>query len=67
MMGMWFLSVALGNLVAGIIAGEASGGSKEAVAEMPDQYMLIVMISIGAGIVLMLITKPIRKLMGNVR
>ncbi|GGF28946.1 peptide MFS transporter [Echinicola rosea] len=67
MMGMWFLSVALGNLVAGIIAGEASGETKEAVAEMPDQYMMIVMVSVGAGLLLMLITKPIRKLMGNVR
>ncbi|AWW32519.1 MFS transporter [Echinicola strongylocentroti] len=67
MMGMWFLSVALGNLVAGIIAGEASGETKEAVAEMPDQYMLIVMVSVGAGLLLLLITKPIRKLMGNVR
>ncbi|GAB3656997.1 peptide MFS transporter [Echinicola sediminis] len=67
MMGMWFLSVALGNLIAGIIAGEASGGNEEAVAQMPDQYFLIVMTTVGAGVLLILISKPIRKLMGNVR
>jgi len=67
MMGMWFLSVALGNLIAGIIAGEASGGTEEAVAEMPDQYFLIVMTTVGAGVLLILISRPIRKLMGKVR
>lgn len=67
MMGMWFMSVALGNLIAGLIAGEASGGTDEALAQMPGQYMQIVLITVGAGIFLALITKPIRKLMGNVR
>nr|WP_162340038.1 peptide MFS transporter [Cyclobacterium salsum] len=66
MMGMWFLSIAMGNLIAGRIAGSASGGTSEALAEMPDQYMLIVYTVIGAGMVLMLISKPIRSLMGKV-
>jgi POT family proton-dependent oligopeptide transporter len=66
MMGMWFLSVALGNLIAGRIAGEASGGTEEALQQMPDQYLLIVTTVIGAGILLLLLNKPIRKLMGNV-
>lgn len=66
MMGMWFISVALGNLFAGLISGEVSGGTEDALAEMPSQYFLIVSIAIGAGIVLLLISKPIRKLMGNV-
>lgn len=67
MMGMWFISVALGNLVAGLIAGEASGGTEEAVSQMPGHFMQIVLFSVGAGLVLILISKPIRKLMGNVR
>jgi len=66
MMGMWFLSVALGNLIAGRIAGEASGGTEEALQQMPDQYLLIVTTVIGAGVLLLILSKPIRKLMGNV-
>jgi len=66
MMGIWFLSVSLGNLFAGLIAGEASGGTEEALAKMPDQYMMIVYTVVGAGVVLLLLSKPIKKLMGNV-
>jgi len=66
MMGMWFLSIAMGNLIAGRIAGGASGGTSEALSQMPNQYMLIVYIAVGAGIVLIVVAKPIRKLMGNV-
>lgn len=66
MMGMWFLAVALGNLFAGLIAGHLSGGTEEALAQMPSQYMLIVYTTVGAGVFLLLISKPVRKLMGNV-
>ncbi len=66
MMGMWFLSIACGNLVAGLIAGEASGGSEAALESMPDQYLLIVCTVVGASLVLFLLSKPIRRLMGNV-
>jgi proton-dependent oligopeptide transporter, POT family len=66
MMGIWFLSVSLGNLFAGLIAGEASGGTEEALAQMPGQYQIIVLTAIGAGVLLLLLSKPIRKLMGNV-
>jgi POT family proton-dependent oligopeptide transporter len=66
MMGIWFLSVSLGNLFAGLIAGEASGGTEEALAQMPGQYQLIVLTAVGAGVLLLILSKPIRKLMGNV-
>jgi proton-dependent oligopeptide transporter, POT family len=66
MMGIWFLSVSLGNLFAGLIAGEASGGTDEALAQMPGQYMIIVFTAVGAGLLLLLLSKPIKKLMGNV-
>jgi POT family proton-dependent oligopeptide transporter len=66
MMGIWFMSTALGNLFAGLIAGEASGGTEEALAQMPDQYMMIVYTAVGAGVLLLLLSRPIRKLMGNV-
>ncbi|MFC4872981.1 peptide MFS transporter [Negadavirga shengliensis] len=67
MMGMWFFSIALGNLVAGRIAGEASGGTADALQQMPDRYALIVYTTMGAGAVLLLLSKPIRSLMGNVK
>lgn len=66
MMGVWFLSVSLGNLLAGLIAGEASGGTVDALADMPNQYMTIVLTTMGAALVLLAFNKPLRKLMGNV-
>ena len=66
MMGVWFLSVSLGNLLAGLIAGEASGGTADALADMPNQYMTIVLTTFGAALLLLIFNKPIRKLMGNV-
>jgi POT family proton-dependent oligopeptide transporter len=66
MMGIWFLSVSLGNLLAGLISGEASGGTAEALADMPNQYMTIVLTTFGAALLLMVFIKPIRKLMGDV-
>ena len=66
MMGIWFLSVALGNLFAGLIAGEASGGSEEGLAAMPDQFMLIVNTVIGSAFVLLLLKPVLKKMMGEV-
>ncbi|MBT8098185.1 MAG: peptide MFS transporter [Gammaproteobacteria bacterium] len=63
MMGMWFLATALGNLIAGQIAGEFDA---ENVAAYPDQYMQIVMTAGGAGLILLLLSKPIKKLMSGV-
>ncbi len=66
MMGIWFLSVALGNLFAGLIAGEASGGSEEGLAAMPDQFMLIVYTVMGSALVLLLLKPVLKKMMGDV-
>ena len=63
MMGMWFLATALGNLIAGQIAGEFDA---ENVAAFPDQYMSIVLTAGGAGVIMLLLTKPIKKLMCGV-
>ena len=67
MMGMWFLSIAMGNLIAGRVAGATSGGTVEGLQQMPQQYLLIVYITVGAGVLLVLLSKPIRSLMGKVR
>ena len=42
MMGMWFLAMSLGNLVAGLIAGEFDANN---IPAMPGQYMHIVYIT----------------------
>lgn len=62
MMGIWFVSIALGNLVAGQIAGEFDPDN---VAAFPDQYWFIVMTTAGTGIALLLLTKPLKKLVGH--
>jgi POT family proton-dependent oligopeptide transporter len=63
MMGMWFLSLSLGNLVAGLIAGEFDANN---VAAMPGQYMHIVYFSVGLGAALLILSRPVKKLMGDV-
>lgn len=63
MMGMWFLASALGNLIAGQIAGEFDA---ENVAAFPDQYLQIALTVGGAGLIMLLFSKPIRKLMRGV-
>jgi POT family proton-dependent oligopeptide transporter len=64
MMGMFFLSISLGNLAAGIIAGEFDA---EHVAAMPGQYMRIVYFAVGLGAILLILSRPVKKLMGDVR
>ena len=63
MMGMWFLATSLGNLVAGLIAGEFDANN---IPAMPGQYMHIVYFTVGVGAVLLIISRPVKRLMGNV-
>ncbi len=66
MMGIWFMSIALGNLFAGLIAGEASGGTEEGLAAMPDQFLVIVYTVVGSAALLFVLSPIIKKMMGNV-
>lgn len=63
MMGMWFLAMSLGNLVASLIAGEFDAND---VTAMPGQYLHIVYFSVGLGAVLLVLSRPVKKLMGDV-
>ena len=63
MMGMWFLATSLGNLIAGLIAGDFDANN---VAAMPGQYLHIVYFSVGLGAILLALSRPVKKLMGNV-
>jgi proton-dependent oligopeptide transporter, POT family len=62
MMGMWFLCSGLGNIIAGLIAGRFRA---DALDEMPDLYLQIVLTSVGTGVLLLLLVKPLRRLMGS--
>jgi len=63
MMGMWFLSLSLGNLVAGLIAGEFDASN---VGAMPGQYLHIVYFAVGLGALLLVLSRPVKRLMGDV-
>lgn len=64
MMGMWFVGTAFGNLIAGLIAGNFDD---ENVAQMPDLFMSVVTTSVGAGIVLLILSPWLMKWMGDVK
>lgn len=64
MMGIWFLATSLGNLMAGLMAGRFD---PEALNEMPGLFMQIVLTVIGAGLLLLMFSKPVKKLMGNIK
>jgi POT family proton-dependent oligopeptide transporter len=64
MMGMWFMCSGLGNVLAGLIAGRFRD---DAVEQMPALYLQIVLISVGCGLLLLLFTKPLKRLMGEAR
>jgi len=60
MMGIWFVSTALGNLFAGLIAGRLEGLN-------PSGLFWVVAIIIGAGgIAALLSAPPVKRLMGDV-
>jgi POT family proton-dependent oligopeptide transporter len=63
MMGIWFVGAALGNLIASQIAGDFDPDN---IAAFPDQYWQIVMTAVGAGIIFLVLSKPLKKLMGGI-
>ena len=60
MMGVWFLAASLGNILAGLLAGEFRA---DAVDEMPSLYLQIVLTTIGSGVLLAFLAKPLKRLM----
>jgi POT family proton-dependent oligopeptide transporter len=68
MMGIWFMASALGNLIAGLVAGRFSDDVISAQPSlMSEQYMLIFYVTAGAGAVMLALSPWIKKLMGDVR
>jgi POT family proton-dependent oligopeptide transporter len=60
MMGMWFMTFALGNLLAGIFASASGAGGS---LDLPALYTRIVIISILSGVLMLLAAPGIKRLL----
>lgn len=61
MMGMWFFGAALGNLLAGILAGEFSG---EKVGDFPERYRQIVVFCTAVFVGFLIATPYLKRMAG---
>jgi POT family proton-dependent oligopeptide transporter len=62
-MGVWFLATSLGNLLAGLFAG---GMSIANAAGMPVQFLHVALIAGGGGLLLLVFSPLIRRLMPGI-
>jgi POT family proton-dependent oligopeptide transporter len=63
MMGAWFLAASLGNLIAGLLAGQFN---TDAVQQWPGLFSKIAIAPAAAGMLLILFRKPIKRMMHGV-
>lgn len=63
MMGIWFVGAALGNLIAGLYAGNFD---PENVQQMPDLFLSVVWLGVGSGILFMVLGPWMRRWMGSI-
>ena len=61
MMGVWFLSISFGNKAAGYAAGMFDR------IPLPRLFGTVAVITVAAGLILLVLIRPIKKLMGDVR
>ena len=61
MMGLWFLSIAVGNKMAGWVAGFFER------LPLPQLFGVVALTTFVAAVILLALTRPIRTLMGSVR
>jgi POT family proton-dependent oligopeptide transporter len=61
MMGVWFLGASVGNYVGGNMAGFYETWP------LPSLFTAVGSFGVAAGVVMLLLAKPIKKLMGEVR
>ncbi|MBN8824942.1 MULTISPECIES: peptide MFS transporter [unclassified Spirosoma] len=64
LMGLWFVGTSLGNLIAGLFAG---GFDEKNVQQMPSMFQSVAYFSLGFGLLLMLLARPLKKWMGGVQ
>ncbi|MBO6585206.1 MAG: peptide MFS transporter [Gracilimonas sp.] len=60
MMGIWFVATALGNLMAGLVAGQLENLAPSGL------FQMVALIVGGGGIVALLAAPPVQKLMGDI-
>jgi POT family proton-dependent oligopeptide transporter len=63
-MGLWFLTLALGSFLAGLLSGNYDAHN---LATLPALYLELFWWSAVGGIVMLLITPPVKRLMAGVR
>ncbi|MET0404202.1 MAG: peptide MFS transporter [Cystobacter sp.] len=60
MMGVWFMSLSLGNLLAGRVAGQFES------MPLPQLFGAVAAVGIAAGLLLALFVRPLKRMMGGV-
>jgi proton-dependent oligopeptide transporter, POT family len=63
-MGLWFLTLALGSFLAGLLSGDYNA---QHLATLPALYLKLFLCSAVGGAVMLLITPPVKRLMAGVR
>lgn len=64
LMGIWFVGTSLGNLIAGLFAG---GFDEKNVQQMPQMFQSVAYFGLGAGVLMLLFVKPLKKWMGGIQ
>jgi len=65
MFGMWFTASALGKLIAGLLAGHLAQDAD--LAGMSGRFVFVFFTTAGAGVLMLLLSRPISRLMGEVK
>lgn len=63
LMGIWFVAASLGNLIAGLFAGNFD---EENVQQMPALFQQVTLFSMGFGLLLLIFWKPVKNWMGGI-
>jgi POT family proton-dependent oligopeptide transporter len=61
MMGTWFMGAALGNLIAGLVAGQFE------TLPLPELFGNVAFIAIGAGIIFLLLSPVLNRMTGGIK
>jgi POT family proton-dependent oligopeptide transporter len=62
MMGTWFLGTAIGNTIAGLVGGEFAEAKAD---QMPQIFLVMTLIGAGAGVIILLVARPLRAWIGD--